>query len=139
MDTTALPKNRADAKATGAKYYFTGEPCKHGHIAQRKTKGACVDCLKVEWAQARKTRAEYFQTYNKSDAGQKSKKVTTSAIEIPLLPKLLLGHQTKNQPLKNGTKTPIPTCTVSLLVCAAADSVTPRQNGCRRNNGWKFA
>jgi hypothetical protein len=74
MDTTNLPKTRAEAKATGAKYYFTGEPCKHGHIAPRKTKGACVECLKVEWAQAAETRAEYFQEYNKSEAGQKAKR-----------------------------------------------------------------
>ena len=74
MDTAALPKNRADAKATGAKYYFTGEPCKHGHIAPRKTKGACVECLKTEWAKALETRSDYFKTYNKSDAGQKAKK-----------------------------------------------------------------
>jgi len=74
MDTTNLPKTRAEAKATGAKYYFTGEPCKHGHIAPRKTKGACVECLKVEWAQALETRSEYFKEYNKSEAGQKAKK-----------------------------------------------------------------
>jgi 5-methylcytosine-specific restriction endonuclease McrA len=74
MDTTNLPKTRAEAKATGAKYYFTGEPCKHGHIAPRKTKGACIECLKVEWAQALETRAEYFKEYNKSEAGQKAKK-----------------------------------------------------------------
>ena len=74
MDTTNLPKTRAEAKATGAKYYFTGGPCKHGHIAPRKTKGACVECLKVEWAQALETRAEYFKEYNKSEAGQKAKK-----------------------------------------------------------------
>jgi hypothetical protein len=67
MDTTNLPKTRADAKAAGAKYYFTGEPCKHGHIAPRKTKGACVECLKVEWAQAAETRAEYFREYNRKD------------------------------------------------------------------------
>jgi hypothetical protein len=67
MDTTNLPKTRAEAKAAGAKYYFTGEPCKHGHIAPRKTKGACVECLKVEWAQAAETRAEYFREYNRKD------------------------------------------------------------------------
>jgi 5-methylcytosine-specific restriction endonuclease McrA len=67
MDTTNLPKTRAEAKATGAKYYFTGEPCKHGHIAPRKTKGSCVDCLKVEWSQAAETRAEYFREYNRKD------------------------------------------------------------------------
>jgi 5-methylcytosine-specific restriction endonuclease McrA len=67
MDTTNLPKTRSEAKAAGAKYYFTGEPCKHGHIAPRKTKGACVECLKVEWAQAAETRAEYFREYNRKD------------------------------------------------------------------------
>jgi hypothetical protein len=74
MDTTNLPKTRAEAKAAGAKYYFTGDPCKHGHIAPRKTKGACVECLKVEWAKGNETRAEYFREYNKSDAGQKAKR-----------------------------------------------------------------
>jgi 5-methylcytosine-specific restriction endonuclease McrA len=65
MDTTTLPKSRAEAKAKGAKYYFTGEPCKHGHIAPRKTKGACVECLKIEWEKGNIARAEYFQQYNK--------------------------------------------------------------------------
>jgi 5-methylcytosine-specific restriction endonuclease McrA len=44
------PKTRAEAKATGAKFYFTGEPCVRGHIALRKTKGACLDCVKEDWA-----------------------------------------------------------------------------------------
>ena len=74
MDTTNLPKTRAEAKATGAKYYFTGEPCKHGHIAPRKTKGACLECLKDEWTKGNETRAEYFRAYNQSEAGQKAKK-----------------------------------------------------------------
>jgi 5-methylcytosine-specific restriction endonuclease McrA len=74
MDTTNLPKTREEAKKTGSKYYFTGQPCKHGHIAPRKTKGACIECLKVEWAKGNETRAEYFKQYNKSEAGQKAKK-----------------------------------------------------------------
>jgi 5-methylcytosine-specific restriction endonuclease McrA len=73
MDTTNLPKTRAEAKAMGAKYYFTGEPCKHGHIAPRKTKGACVECLKAEWAQAAETRAEYFREYNRNEAVREKK------------------------------------------------------------------
>jgi len=73
MDTSTLPKSRAEAKAKGAKYYFTGEPCKHGHIAPRKTKGACVECLKVEWEKGNIARAEYFKQYNQSDAGKEAK------------------------------------------------------------------
>ena len=67
MDTANLPKTRAEAKAQGAKFYFTGEPCKHGHIAARKTKGACVECLKVEWAKGNEVRADYFREYNKRE------------------------------------------------------------------------
>lgn len=73
MDISTLPKTRAEAKATGAKYYFTGEPCKHGHVAPRKTKGACTECLKVEWEKGNAARAEYFRQYNRSEAGKKSK------------------------------------------------------------------
>lgn len=73
MDTTNLPKTRAEAKTLGAKYYFTGEPCKHGHVAPRKTKGACIECLKVEWERGNQTRAEYFRQYNRSDAGKEAK------------------------------------------------------------------
>ena len=73
MDTTNLPKTRAEAKAQGAKYYFTGAPCKHGHIAPRKTKGACVECLQAEWRQAAETRADYFRDYNKREDVKDSK------------------------------------------------------------------
>ena len=40
----------------------------------RKTKGACLECLKVEWAKGNETRAEYFKQYNQSEASQKAKK-----------------------------------------------------------------
>ena len=74
MDTTNLPKTRKEAQDSGAKYYFTGEPCKHGHIAPRKTKGSCVECLKVECEKANVIRAEYFRAYNESDAGKQAKR-----------------------------------------------------------------
>lgn len=61
------PTTRKEAKATGATHYYTGEPCKHGHIALRKTKGACVECLKIEWQRGNESRAEYFKKYNKRE------------------------------------------------------------------------
>ena len=74
MDTANLPKTRKEAQDSGAKYYFTGEPCKHGHVAPRKIKGACVECMKIEWQQAAEKRADYFRKYNKSEAGQQAKR-----------------------------------------------------------------
>ena len=38
--------SREDARAQGLKQYFTGEPCKHGHIAPRfVSTGGCKECL----------------------------------------------------------------------------------------------
>ena len=68
-----LPRTRKEAQQSGATHYFTGEPCKHGHIAPRKTKGACVECLKIEWIKGNASRAEYFQRYNRSEAGRDAK------------------------------------------------------------------
>jgi len=44
------PKTRKEAAAAGAKFYFTGEPCVRGHVALRKVKGACCECVKEDWA-----------------------------------------------------------------------------------------
>lgn len=35
---------RAQARAQGLKRYFTGKPCKHGHVAERFIDGTCVPC-----------------------------------------------------------------------------------------------
>ena len=61
------PKTRKEAQLLGATHYFTGEPCKHGHIALRKTKGACVECTKEESREALTSRAAYFAAYNKRE------------------------------------------------------------------------
>ena len=44
------PKTRKEAVALGAKFYFTGEPCVRGHVALRKAKGSCLECIKEDWA-----------------------------------------------------------------------------------------
>ena len=44
------PKTRKEAKALGATHYFTGDPCVRGHVAPRKAKGGCVECVKEDWA-----------------------------------------------------------------------------------------
>jgi 5-methylcytosine-specific restriction endonuclease McrA len=44
------PKTRKEAKETGATHYFTGEPCTRGHVALRKIKGSCEECVKEDWA-----------------------------------------------------------------------------------------
>jgi len=39
---------RAQAKAQGLKHFYTGQPCAHGHDANRNTKsGHCYECHNV--------------------------------------------------------------------------------------------
>jgi 5-methylcytosine-specific restriction endonuclease McrA len=66
-----LPSTRAEAKNSGSKYYFTGQPCKHGHISPRKTKGSCVDCLKVEWTINNHKRKDQPKTEAAKSAGKR--------------------------------------------------------------------
>ena len=57
--------SRRQAKACGATYYFTGKPCKHGHIALRQTsKGVCEECHRLHRTSAHahaRTRAWYAE------------------------------------------------------------------------------
>ncbi len=49
--TEALPTTRAAAKAEGAPYYFTGKPCKHGHVGVRwVSSGICKECHAASFA-----------------------------------------------------------------------------------------
>ena len=65
------PKTRKEAKDTGAKYYFTGEPCSRGHVALRKTKGNCTECMKEDWVIDNAKRAEKPKTAAAKAAGQR--------------------------------------------------------------------
>lgn len=38
---------RQDAKAAGLTRYFTGKPCKHGHLAERRMSDGCVVCAYI--------------------------------------------------------------------------------------------
>lgn len=48
-----LPRSRTQAKAEGAKQYFTGLPCERGHIGPRATKGTCIMCRREDEKRAR--------------------------------------------------------------------------------------
>lgn len=52
--------SRADAKAAGLNRFFTGEPCIHGHISERRVSGtaACMVCVRISRAVDRISRYE---------------------------------------------------------------------------------
>lgn len=53
LDIKKLPTSMAAAAAVGSRYYFTGDPCPHGHVFARYTKGGrCVYCTRQQNARA---------------------------------------------------------------------------------------
>lgn len=67
-----LPSTLEEASKLGTKFYFTGKPCKKGHLCKRSTKGRyCLDCRKVwneenpdyysNWVKNNKERAKQYK------------------------------------------------------------------------------
>ena len=71
MDYSEYPTDRSTAKATGAKYYYTGKSCTRGHIALRKTKGSCVECMKEDWVLDNAKRSEKPKSEASKAAGKR--------------------------------------------------------------------
>ena len=55
----------SEANKKGLKKYFTGKPCVKGHIAERYTAGACVECVSVrkkeQYLENRETKLAYVK------------------------------------------------------------------------------
>jgi len=51
----------AQARAIGSKYYFTGRPCKHGHIDVRLITGGCYTCKKLNTSSQKRANAEHYK------------------------------------------------------------------------------
>lgn len=48
MNPQDLPRSRPAAKLANSQNYYTGKPCKHGHVSIRKTfDGSCLGCKKT--------------------------------------------------------------------------------------------
>ncbi len=41
---SGLPTSRQEAKKSGSKYYFTGDPCRNGHLSPRYRGSQCIQC-----------------------------------------------------------------------------------------------
>lgn len=47
-DVENLPRRQIDAAASGIRYFYTGKPCKHGHVGPRYTAGgSCAICTRT--------------------------------------------------------------------------------------------
>ena len=75
------PQERAFAKAAGEKTYFTGRPCKYGHVVQRCTSsGVCVECSKT--IQKRTLQKKLALNLSKTTVFAKGKKIGFGIISV---------------------------------------------------------
>lgn len=62
---------RAEAKELGLRRYFTGDPCKYGHICERyvSTRGCvcCVDKCRTNWRNSNKDKVSAYNKYWNSE------------------------------------------------------------------------
>ena len=66
--TSAVSKNvtREEAHSLGLKRYFSGKPCRHGHLGERSVaSGACVGCERAYREKAAVRRADYSRRWSK--------------------------------------------------------------------------
>lgn len=75
----AFSNTRSVAKTKGEHLYFTGVPCKHGHVAARFTRTAiCTDCNREQtklWAAANKAKKQAADAaYRKNNLEEKRAK-----------------------------------------------------------------
>lgn len=65
VDTINMLPTRESAKAAGHTFFFTGAPCRRGHVAARYTSSpVCAECVKLNYAKRKpKTLAELKERY----------------------------------------------------------------------------
>jgi hypothetical protein len=57
---------RSDAMAAGLNRYFTGQPCKNGHVAERLVSNwTCLDCQLMNLSKARERDPQRFKEYSR--------------------------------------------------------------------------
>lgn len=48
MTIGSLPKTRNEARSVGSRFYFTGRPCRHGHVDKRYAfSEMCHTCIRI--------------------------------------------------------------------------------------------
>jgi len=88
---STLPATPSEAKKIGSKYYFTGIPCKRGHVSKRRTSNAgCTECQKemALWRfrnipKVREQNKAYKQTneYKQKEEARRLKKITYRVVK----------------------------------------------------------
>lgn len=65
-----------EAREKNLHRYFTGKPCKYGHVDERLLSSrACITCIREKARKERMSRSSYFKEYYKSEEYKQRKKI----------------------------------------------------------------
>lgn len=76
--TTSMPATKAEALRQGGIYFFTGKPCRNGHVAPRYAKSSpvCVSCSREAYIRRRPTTLkELKERYNADPQAHRVKEI----------------------------------------------------------------
>jgi hypothetical protein len=82
-----LPQSLSEAKALGSRWYFTGNPCKHGHVEQRSTAtGMCNWCMRMHRAKPEVKEAQrLYQAKPETKEAQRLRRAKPEVKEVQRL------------------------------------------------------
>lgn len=84
METDYLPKSPKEAKAVNSRFYFTGKPCKRGHISERQTSdAACVACKREQGKASAEQHKAYYLANRAKIINRSSERYARLNLENP--------------------------------------------------------
>ena len=73
MEKRKFPASQAEALKQNVTYYYTGKPCKHGHLSERFAKNRnCRECLRIR--NRERTKKDYWIDYGDDAYKEKKRK-----------------------------------------------------------------
>ena len=74
--------SRSEAKAQGLTHYYTGKPCKRGHVERRFVSGfQCVVCAKMHYDERRKNNPEAYREAQRKHYANNREKCIAATME----------------------------------------------------------
>lgn len=97
VTAASLPLTKDEAKRQGSKFFFTGRPCKRGHLSPRRAdNGMCIECSRItakRRAEAKRVECREYsrQMYNDNPLYRAKSRCRRAGMPYPSLPPHLEG------------------------------------------------
>jgi hypothetical protein len=145
--------SKLEAKKRGLETYFTGEPCLRGHISERYISNRrCVTCVFLFYKRdqkkyrktkkAKKTQAEWWQKYRKSEIGKKNAnkaqvKYNTKRLKEDPKFKLIFNLRSRFKSYLNQTSSKKISSITKLIGCSPLELKQHLEKKFKKNMTWK--